>query len=281
MAYDLGDPVPLSFEVLSAAGVRTNATAVTLTITLPDGTTASPSVTNPPATTGLYRHDYAPTQSGRHLVRWVATGPAAAYTDAFDVRPAAPALIVSLADVKRQLNKSSDDTVDDDELREYVEATTAIVEEVRGEAVVRRAVVEDIELRCGTTAVLLGKRPIISLTSVATVDAVTTWAVADLHVSKHGIVTVQSGPAFYGLVRFTYVAGYAVIPANFSLAAKIIIAHLWETQQPALARERWGAPGPFGARGGEAGEFATSAGLGYAVPNRALELLGKPGPQVA
>ena len=272
MAYDLGDVVPLAFSVVDAAGEPMNAGTVTLTITLPDGTLDSPGVANPPAATGLYRYDYVPTQAGRHLARWVSTSPSAAYTDGFDVRPGDPLLIVSLADVKQHLNKSIDDTSDDEELRVVIEAATAAVEDLRGEVVVRRTVAEDLNVAGGAWSVALTHSPVISLTSVASVDGTTMWDVADLHVSRGGIVTATAGSAFYGLVRFTYVAGYQVIPANFTLAAKIIAAHLWLTQQqPGLG------PSPFGADA----ETLTPVGLGYAVPNRAVQLLGSRRPLVA
>jgi hypothetical protein len=211
--FDLGDVVPLTVNIRGADGVLANATAVTLTITLPDGTTTSPAPANP--SVGLYQVDYITVMEGRHLVRWVATGNnASAYTDSFDVRPANPPLIMSLSAAKAILNIPSGSTVDDDELRSLVEAVTSAVETYRGEAIVRRTVVENC------TA--------------------------------------------------TYVAGYQVIPANFIEAAKIILRHLWQTQQ---------TPG-FGSRLFSSADdlsshlTATVSSLGFAIPNRASELLG-------
>lgn len=244
-------------------GVPVNPSTVALTITLPDGTTTAPTPAN--TATGKYKVDFVPTQAGRHLIRWVTTGPATAFTDVIDVRSGAPAYIVSLASVKRHLGKSLTDTADDEELREFIEAATALVEDIRGEVVVRRTVLEDVDLPHGTRAILLSKTPVLSLASVAAVDGSTTWNVADLHTSGIGVVTARSGQVFWGLVRFTYVAGYTVIPANFSLAAKVIVEHLWETQQqPNLG------PRPFG----DGGEVMTVPGRGYAIPNRAVQLLG-------
>lgn len=272
MSIDLGDVVTLEFPVLTAAQAYADADAVTLTVTLPDGTTVSPTVTNPPAETGRYSVDYPTVQAGRHLVRWVSTDPTSAYTDAFDVRPAEQPLIVSLSDVKQHLGKSSADTGDDEELRGFIEAATAVIEEHRAETVTRRTVVEDMSLRSPVLVVQLGTSPVQSLTSVATVDGATTWDVADLHVSPYGVVTVQTGAALVGLVRFTFVAGYTVVPANYTLAAKIIVGHLWETQQqPGLG------PNPFS---GDA-EFLSPTGRGFAIPNRAVELLGRRPPLVA
>ncbi|MBX6358141.1 MAG: hypothetical protein IRZ05_20120, partial [Micromonosporaceae bacterium] len=73
MAWDLGDVVPLSVTVTSASGQPEDATAVHLTITLPDGSTVTQ---GPIASTspGVYDYDYATMQAGVHRVRWVATG---------------------------------------------------------------------------------------------------------------------------------------------------------------------------------------------------------------
>jgi hypothetical protein len=66
-----------------------------------------------------------------------------------------------------------------------------------------------------------------------------------------------------------YVAGRSVIPANYTEAAKIIIKHLWSVQQtPGMGSS--GAFNPFGA----ADVSSSIAGAGYAIPNRAAELLG-------
>jgi hypothetical protein len=69
--FDLSDSVPLAVDIKDSAGALTNATTITLTLTLPDGTTTAPSVTNPPSVTGQYRVTYVPVQEGRHVVRWV------------------------------------------------------------------------------------------------------------------------------------------------------------------------------------------------------------------
>ena len=45
MAYDLGDPVPLAISIKDSAGVAANATLVTLTVTAPDGTATSATIT--------------------------------------------------------------------------------------------------------------------------------------------------------------------------------------------------------------------------------------------
>jgi hypothetical protein len=268
MAYDISDVVPLTVTIKTAAGTATNATTVALTIILPDGTTATPAVANPPATTGVYLYDYPTVQAGRHVATWTSTGPQAAYSDVFDVRPAAPAYIVGLADIKQQLNMTG--TADDEELRAYLEAATGVIEDYLGRAVVRRSFTEEHADVNGE--ILLNWTPVVSLTSVATVDSETTWNIADLHVSPSGIVTTlpTSSETLQGNVAVTYTAGSPVVKANWTLAARIIVQHLWETQRGTAGSLH---PGGLDTPGAGFTRF------GFALPNRALELLtgGLPG----
>lgn len=261
MAVDLGDVVRLTWTNKSPAGAPVNADAVTLTITLPDGTTTNLSPTNPPATTGQYLYDYQTVQPGRHLLRWVGTGTnPGAHTDMFDVRPAWPAYIVGLADAKLQLNMTT--STDDEELRFYLEAATDVVEDILGRAVIRRTFTEE---HTAWGEFMLNWTPVVSLASVATVDGTTTWNVADLHVSKAGVVSAKAGvTAVEGDITVTYTAGETVVRSNWSLAARIIIQHIWDTQR--------------GSQGGAhpAGLETPGAGFtrfGFLIPNRAKELL--------
>jgi hypothetical protein len=241
---------------------------VTLTITLPDGTTDDLSPTNPPSTTGQYFHDYQTVQAGRHSARWLGTGTnPGAHSDAFDVRVANPPYIVSLADVRDQLNMTS--TADDEELRTYIEATTAVVENYLGRAVVRRSFTEEHQVSGGE--LMLNWTPVQSITSIETVDGVTTWTAADVHVSTSGVVTAEAGAtALDGAITVTYVAGSALVPGNWALAARIIVQHLWETQ-------RGTAGAPFA--GGLDMPGAGFTQYGFSIPNRAKQLLtgGVPG----
>jgi hypothetical protein len=260
--YDLGDTVRLEADSRDAGGTLTNATTATLTITLPDGTTTSPSVTNPPSQTGQYRVDYATTQAGRHAARWVFTGPASAYTDAFDVREAVPPLIMSLADAKKHLNLTKTDH--DDEVRSWVESITAGVEHFAG-VCVRRTVAERHDVN-GVRTLCLRRTPVLSLTSVvAILSGGTDYAVADLELDgPTGIVQRLDGGRLCGPLRVTYTAGRTVIPAAIRDAAKVILQHLWRTQNP-QGRTRLG---------GE--DYAVTEplpGFGYAIPHRAMQLL--------
>ena len=93
--YDLGDVVALGITITDANGNPANATAVTATITAPDGTSSTPTLSNTSA--GLYDLSYTPTQVGRYTVKWVAIGVnASAYADEFSVRDINEMGIVSL-----------------------------------------------------------------------------------------------------------------------------------------------------------------------------------------
>jgi hypothetical protein len=266
---DLGSVYQIAVDVLDASGSPADPSSSTLTITLPDGTTATPTVPAP-ATAGQLRVDYVTSQVGRHAWRMVTVGPTTAYTDVFDVRPAIPGGIVSLADARAQLNMGATETADDDELRGFIGAATGAVERALGRTVVRRSFTDRFEVGGGTAELLLRNVPVLSLTSVASADGTTTWSTANLRVdSETGLVTVVSGAALTGAVDVTYQAGDTVIREDYRLAALIIVQHLWETQRGTMGVQLGGDNEPY------------VAGRGFAIPRRALELLDTQLPGVA
>lgn len=267
MSFDLGDVVPLSTTVKDGAGAPANAGNMALTITLPDNSTATVGPVAP-ASTGSYAYAYPTTQAGRHTVRWLATGAnACAYVDVFDVREAAPPMLFSLAAAKAKLDIPASSIGDDEELREFIEATTAAVEFFVG-PVARRTVQQVV---CGDReAWVLHTTPVLAVTAIAPIQ---TWQqaidVSVLDVDTHtGILRRTDGLWFYsGDYRITYTAGRAIVPANVSLAAKLILQHLWRTNYGA-------SRGLAGVGGGEDFNVTEAVpGLGYAIPNRALQLL--------
>lgn len=278
--YDFGDLVPLTVDIRDTSGVLANAGgAVTLTITQPDGVAVTPTVTNP--TVGRYQCDFAPTQTGRHAVRWVATGTnASAYSDVFDVRPSTPDFLLSLAEAKAQLNISPSVTTDDEELRAYIEGTTSVVESHLNKILVRRSVSEDITVKsCYVDRLALRHLPVISLTSLAAVYpsfyGSYTYDVSTLRVdATTGLVSGLTVPVgFSGNLRVVYTAGYAVIPSNYTLAAKMILQDNWNTQrQPGI-----GPPGLFGG----SDIITTPSGMSFTIPPRAVALLGPRAPVLA
>ncbi|MFB7285438.1 hypothetical protein [Actinacidiphila glaucinigra] len=263
MPFDLGDTVRLEAECRDAAGSPATASTAVLTVTLPDGTTATPTVP-PPGQPGQYRVDYVPVQPGRHAVRWVFTSPADAYTDAFDVREQTPAMIVSLRDMKTHLRITSAST--DDELRGWIESVTEDVEGFAG-VCVRRAFTERIDVPAnGATTLMLRKTPVLSLTSLVAIrSGGPTYDPSDFDVDTSGVVERLDGGRIYGPLRGVYVAGRAIIPPTLRDASKLIVQHLWRTKY-----------GGTRATAGAGDDFLVTeptGGFGYAIPNRALQLL--------
>lgn len=263
--YDLGDVATLSVNVTDSAGSAANAGAMAITITLPDGTTVTQSGISP-TDTGQYDYDYPTTQAGRHSVRWVATGVnASTFEDAFDVAPADSGAFVSLADVKAHINKTGTD--DDEELRGFVTAGCRMIEERVGH-VTPVTVSED---RTGCDVLVLADRPVLSVTSVATLPSLTVVPQADPVNSVAG--WTLDGPAgilkhsstSFGSVRVTYRAGRTPVPGNIRLAALELISHLWRSSQ---LNNSGGRP-PFADT-----ETPIMPGSAYALPIRVRELLG-------
>jgi hypothetical protein len=272
VAIDLGDLYRCSFTLKSPDGALVSSGTMGLTITLPDGTTA---VVTPvaPVSAGVYQHDYQTVQAGRHSARWVGTGSnPGAHVEVFDVRPADVPYLVSLQDIKDQTNITN--TVSDEELRGYLESATGVVERTLGQAVVKRSRTEEHQI--GRGALVLNWTPVVAVTALSLVDGTYTWNVNDLHVTPAGVVTAPLKTAPYGHVTVTYTAGMAVVPEEYGLAAKIIVQHLWETQ-----RGTGGGPRAGGLADTLMSGSGGYSGKGYAIPNRALELLGGGLPGIA
>jgi FtsP/CotA-like multicopper oxidase with cupredoxin domain len=236
--YDLGDTVPLSITVRDATGANANATTITLTITLPDGTTTSPAVTNPPASTGQYVYNYPTVQAGRHVWWASTTGPATAYgPDVFDVRDRATAPLFGLADAKDHLNIAAAITTYDDELRGFVHAVTSIVEKIVG-PVSRRAVVETHS--GGSRVIILRRTPIISVTSVTESGTTLTSGDWSLPNPSSGVLYRSAGSGSYATLSWarghanivpTYEAGRIIIPEAILEAGKELMRINWRPQQ--------------------------------------------------
>lgn len=268
MPYDLGDTVvDMWGEVRNAAGALTAAATATLTVHLPDGTTTTPTVSNP--STGVYGADYVPAIEGLYQWQLQTTGPATAKTGSFYVEPVIDRSIISVADGRRQLNMTS--TASDEELRQVLGAATVTVENYLHKAIVRATRVEYITVRAGDVCRLTWT-PVVSLTSIATVDGATSWPTANLFVNpRTGIVTALTGTAPTGVLAAMYVAGKAVIPPNEREATEIIAQSLWDAK-----RGSKGSP----QAGGLDMPGAGITSFGYSIPRQAKELLGASPPVV-
>lgn len=128
--YDLGDRVPLQHKVYSA-GALTSAT-VTLTVTEPDGTTTSPTVTT--SSTGVYNAIFGPTdQLGPHSYVWSVSGavPDDVVPGQFAVAARAPLAYATLSKLKLKLGISAD-TTRDELLVDALQAASRYIDKATG-----------------------------------------------------------------------------------------------------------------------------------------------------
>lgn len=282
MAVDVGDVYPLTVEITDATGALANAGAVTLTVTLPDGTTATPGVANP--STGRYQADYPATMAGRHEVYWVATGAnACAHSEAFDVLPPSAGYVISPDDARKALSSTDAGAAamraHDDELRLWIAAATGACERHLNEVLARRTITETHWLAHGRPRLALRQGPVISLTSMATTDGFLTWDVVSgpptgVYLdAETGVLSAEYGLWFAGHLRVVYVAGYQVIPPNYLGAVRITLQHLWSSQRGSRGTPRVG--------GSAMQDTLPVPGLGFALPRMAIELLGPGIPGIA
>lgn len=266
--YAFGSVVTLTTTVRGSDRELADPAAITVQIMLPDGDLTSPAA-GVQDSTGVYHYTFTPTQAGRHIARWVTTSPTGASEETFDVALMwGDVGIFSLNEGKDHLNIPRSRTTDDEELRGFIAATTAVVERHVG-AVARRTHTEVFD--GGRSAVVLQHPPVLSVTSVTedgNVLADSAWTID----RPSGVLRRTDG---YGPIPFcagaagvevVYAAGRAVIEPNWTLAAQIILSHMWGTQR----NTGGGRP----QLGGDASSV-TIAGSTYSIPNRAVELLGE------
>lgn len=165
--------------------------------------------------------------------------------------------LLDLAEAKAQLNITGTDN--DEELQAYVDATTAVVERLTGRVIEPRDCTTIT--RAARGAVILAPVPVLGVTAVS-VDGRALSADQLSALVLDGSSGLLAGDMLAGFVEVDFTAGMSTVPPAYALAARIILQHLYETQ-----RGRWGP-----VRAGV--DVTTPPGFGYAVPNRALELLG-------
>ncbi len=256
--YPIGQPVRVSVQVRDAGGGLVDPTTVTLTVRTPAGSNLT---YDEPDTdgTGLYRQDVptsATATAGRYQYRWLTTGDGAGVdAGSFDIYDPLAGSTLSLEDAKQHVNVPAATTTQDDEVAFWCAVVDAAIERHIGGPILTRAVTERVEPTGGGTTLLLRQLPVVNVTSVGGT------AVSGLDVdAESGIVHGSFGSSAVSVV---YAAGRGTaVPPAIAGAARIILGHLWQTQRGGVSR-----PSVSG------GETTVMPGLGYAVPNRALELL--------
>lgn len=220
-------------------GVLTDAASVTLTVSLPDGTTATPTITNP--STGKYAADYQTTSAspaGRYVGSWLLTysgGATAPYVETFDVGPSLVTEDEALAHLRAAGVISEYDDLD--QLYWLCLVATDAVERDLDRILVKRSVTESFDGGRGT--ILLDSTPVVSITTVVE-DDVTLTADSDYVVhAKHGILYRGSSTSRWcwsdGIqnVTVTYVAGYNNPPSVARKVCLNAVQGMWQTSQQA------------------------------------------------
>ncbi len=249
--YDVGDRVLLETLVQDTTGALVNTPTLTLAVTKPDGTAVSPAptVTNT-AAGGVYTAQITVDAAGIWQYVWTAAGTVVG-TEPGQLTVRSPQLyVVGLEEIREQLRRT--DNADDSSLRRHLAAATRYIASKVGPIgattfTERYYVLGDFSVR---------KHPLISVTSL-TPDAGTAYDASSYRADTDlGQILVVAGIGA-GWHTLVYRAGWVDIPDNFASAGRIIVKHLWETENG----------------GGGRRVDVTQTGLGFAVPNRAIELL--------
>ena len=267
--YDLGDVVYLSWNTVNSSGAAQNPGTVTLSVSLPDATTVS--ITTSTAVTGTYTGSYQPTQAGRHVYAWAATGSwPQALNDVFEVRAVGDIGIVSLDDVKRYISYPTSVITDDDELYRFIDAGIELAQNYCGFNFGRQTITN--EVYDGNVQIIRLRQPkAISITSV--VEGSTTLSASDYYIDYTGQRLYRIGAANYGWsstygwwaagvqnITVTYVSGFVKDPAVARQGVLELVKHLWESQR--------GAKSVLGK-----GSDDYSPSVTFSMPRRVAELL--------
>lgn len=237
---DLGDTLSFTAELYDRppeqGGTPVNASAATLTVTLPDGTTTNPAVTAP-ATTGKYAADYvtSPTgQPGRYLGQWQFTlpgGKTTSHVETFDVGGS----LITTDEASAHLRAGGIVTraADLEQLQWLCMVATDAVERDLGRKMIRQTVTET---HPGGATVMLQCPPIISVTSVS-VAGVPLVPGTDYAVSTQAGVLYPAWAGGFGYahqsVTVTYLAGYNNPPLVARQVALNLVQAMWQQSQQA------------------------------------------------
>ena len=269
-SYDLGDKVYLTWNTVDSSGAAVNPGTVTLNITLPDATTVS--VTTATSTTGTYTASYLPTQVGRHILAWSATGSyPQAFSDIFEVRDINDIGIVGYDEVLEFLNIPTA-SANENEVRRFIDASTDLAETYVGQVLGRRTFTNEL-YDGGTEFIRIRNPKAISITSVTENGLAVSASNYVLDYTGQRLYRIGSGTLYatnsYGYwtqgmnnVSITYVAGYVNPPMSAKQGVLEIIRHLWQTQRGAInVMSRT-----------QSGDELYSTPT-YSLPRRAMELL--------
>lgn len=239
---NLGSILPFSTDVydkpVESGGVLTNAASAVLTVTLPDGTTVAPTVTNP--STGKYLGNYQTTAAsplGRYLGHWVLTfagGASDAYDETIDVVSA----IVTLDEALAHLRAAGviETEPDLDQLEWLCSVASNALELALGRTYMRRTVTEVHS--GGSDTLVLRRSPVLSITSVS--ESGSTLSASDYMMDPEMPIlyrgsTSYARPFSSGRlnVTVTYVAGSLNPPPVVRKVVLNAVQGMWQSSQQA------------------------------------------------
>jgi len=179
---------------------------------------------------------------------------------------------LDLTAVKSQLRITS--AVSDSAITLLIAAAQDVVERHLDKILEPRPFTDELTVRFPTTRFRLHNTPLVSVESIVDSDG-TIYDLTGLVVRSSGLAVLPSAIKGTGYLDVTYTAGLASVPDNYVQAGQIIVQHLWETRR-----------GDMPLASGQLDDslmMDTRLGIvaGYAIPNRALELLGPRPPVVA
>lgn len=161
---------------------------------------------------------------------------------------------ITVDELKSHVNIPATKTEPNAELAMFAGAAQEAVEFLVG-AVLHRPVTETVKASSPAGHVFLREAPILSVQSVTSGGLATAY---DFSTGVSYLTEVRPGAK----VTVTYTVGRALVPDSIRVATLIIAGHLWDTQRGTAS------PSPL-----QQDDTTFVPGLGYAIPNRALDLL--------
>jgi len=230
-----GDVLPFRSDVYSD-GVLVNASTAVLTVTLPDGSTATPAVTNP--STGKYAADYQTTAAspvGRYLGHWAFTfagGAGSVYDETIDL----VASIITVDEALAHLRAAGVITSEPDleQLEWLCAVATDAVERDLGRNYTRKTVTE---LHSGGGyGLVLHRSPVLSVTSVS--ESGVSLSASDYQLDPETPILYR-GSSSYGRcfsggrlnISVTYVVGSLNPPPIVRKVALNTVQGMWQESQ--------------------------------------------------
>jgi len=276
--YPLGQPVRISTTVRDVTGTLVDAGTLTLVVKISaaDGTQTTTGTYPTPVhdSTGTYHQDIPVTDLvsiGHYQYVWTSTGTGAgAVPGDFDIYDPYRTAVISLQDAKDMLNITQSNTAYDTEIASFIATIESSLRGLTGGPIVNRPITaERCEFNGWYQMLQVKQRPLVSVTSITSVLSGTVLDISaglDTNAAARTIRRKDGSPfsSDSTVVLVTYVAGWGTqVPPAINTAARVILAHLWDTQHGPSVRPSMGGI-----------ETVTPPGFGFAIPSYAAELLG-------